>query len=385
LTDDLIWDERALMPDYVPMETPGRQEELQRIHHTFSAIFIDPTLAPVAMVVGPVGCGKTMTVKKASQTLCEEARLSGVYMASTYVNCRIDRSPASILNRVTHSLSLQFPRRGFEIQETLDFIHQNLVSSRSKLLLILDEVDSLSHPGDENLLYALLRMGEVWGSSPVALLLAAKDVSFIWGLDESVRSSLRRQTIRLEPYTAQQLVKILEARAKEALAKDALNPDACELIAEMAGQYGDARYAIELLYRSAVVARERGAVRIYAPDVLEARNSLPPQVGLQELEYLTLHERIILIATAKLLQSSSKAFVSTGELEAEYRSICAASKVKPHGHTTVWITINEMKSKGLLLTSQSGRGRRGRTTMVGLNVPPREVMRRAALLAKPGT
>jgi cell division control protein 6 len=114
---------------------------------------------------------------------------------------------------------------------------------------------------------------------------------------------------------------------------------------------------------------------VRAADVQEARNSLPPQVSLEELSYLNRHERIILLAAARLLKPADRAFVSTGELESEYGSICSSMDLRPRRHTMVWMSIQNLKARGFFVASQSGKGRRGRTTLIGLNMSPLEVIR----------
>jgi len=102
---------------------------------------------------------------------------------------------------------------------------------------------------------------------------------------------------------------------------------------------------------------------------------------LEELRYLSAHEKMILLALANLLYRSTKGFVSMGELESEYRDISSKSSIQPYAHTMLWNTVQEMKAKGLLITSQSGRGFRGRSTLIGLSYQPSEVIGRLELLA----
>jgi cell division control protein 6 len=368
-------EEYKLLPDYLPSRIPHREEDLERLFKVFSPM-LSPTPTPAtSFMVGAVGSGKTMLARKIGEKLEDEGRRNGVIVKAVTVNCRIDRGPSSVLNRVVQSLGLSFPKRGYEVQETLRFIMDELRQLRACLLLVLDEVDSLVASNGSSLLYSLARINETVNPPPLSLLLVTKDLKFFWEVDASTRSSLQKVVIRLAPYTEGQLYNIILSRAEEALRPGALGADTARLIAGSGGDSGDARYAIELLYRAAKIADYSGADRIRPVDVQEARNSLPPQVSLEELSYLTKHERAILLAAAQILSPTERAFVSTGELEAEYRSLCASLNLKPYKHTMVWMVVQNLKARGFFVTSQSGKGRRGRTTLIGLNMPPHDVIR----------
>ncbi len=374
----IIKNEFCFMPEYVPSQNPCREEELTKLQNIFSSLLRNPEVSPVCILTGPVGSGKTMLSKKLGTYLQEMSKMYGLQLHHVYVNCMFDRTPQLALGRIVKSLSLDFPTRGYELQEILEYIQNYLTSAKVKLFLVLDEVSSLIAEDNENIVYSLLRTGEIWGNSPIALLLIAKDLAFMWNIDESVRSSLQKVSISLSPYTDEQLYKIVMSRAEEGLEENSLDDEAAKLIASLAGDYGDARYAIELLYRSALAALERGTEVIGVDEVHKARKNLPPHVSSEELSYLSEHERIILIAAALLLKGS-RAFITTGELEAEYRNLCLEYNIQPYAHTMLWESLQKMKGKGFIVTSQSGKGYRGKTTLIGLAFHPQEILERTAI------
>jgi len=61
--------------------------------------------------------------------------------------------------------------------------------------------------------------------------------------------------------------------------------------------------------------------------------------------------------------------VSMGKLEQEYAGICSEIGEEPRRHTQVYEYVRRMKLMGIINTKQSGKGTRGRTTLVSLNVP----------------
>jgi Cdc6-like AAA superfamily ATPase len=61
----------------------------------------------------------------------------------------------------------------------------------------------------------------------------------------------------LSKYSAKQLADIMNQRVGEAFRPGAVDPEAMELIADVASRWGDARLALELLWRAGMVA-DRG-------------------------------------------------------------------------------------------------------------------------------
>jgi cell division control protein 6 len=368
-------DEYKLLPDYLPGRTPHREAELEHLQRLYSSVLSSVPTPATSFLLGPVGTGKTMLARKLCAKLEDEGRRNGLIVKAVTVNCRIDKGPSSVLNRIVESLGLTFPKRGYEVQETLRFLMDELQQMKARLILVLDEVDSLVSSSGSTLLYTLARINETVAAPVLSLLMISKDLRFFWEVDASTRSSLQKAVVKLSPYTADQLLSIVVSRSEEALTPGVLDEDTARLIAGVAGDTGDARYGLELLYRAAKLADYNGSERVRAADVQEARNSLPPQVSLEELGYLTRHERIILLAAARLLKPADRAFVSTGELESEYGALCTSMEIKPRRHTMVWMSVQNLKARGFFVASQSGKGRRGRTTLIGLNMSPLEVIR----------
>ena len=105
------------------------------------------------------------------------------------------------------------------------------------------------------------------------------------------------------------------------------------------------------------------------PDhVRRAKASLPPQLKKEELTYLGRHQRLILIAISNLLKRSESAYVTIGEVEKSYDALCEGMGLVANHHTQLWNDVNELSRKGIIETQISGKGVRGRTTMIGLSM-----------------
>ena len=75
----------------------------------------------------------------------------------------------------------------------------------------------------------------------------------------------------------------------------------------------------------------------------------------------------MLMAISTMLKKSDSAFVTIGEVEKSYNALCESMGIAPNHHTQVWNDINELARKGIIETQLSGKGFRGRTTMIGLS------------------
>ncbi len=167
-----------------------------------------------------------------------------------HVNCRIDRSLQAIFTKGLHFLGHGYPSRGFSFEELLQSFFEALTGDRIHLVIAFDEVDSLV-ASDAASLYTITRLREVSQDSQVlSSLLISKTLDYLKMVDLSTLSSLQWNSISLDPYSIQQLYDILASRSQVAFNEGCIDDDSLELAAEIASVYGDARYALDLLYRA---------------------------------------------------------------------------------------------------------------------------------------
>ena len=81
------------------------------------------------------------------------------------------------------------------------------------------------------------------------------------------------------------------------------------------------------------------------------------------------------MAISALLKKGDSTSVTIGEVEKSYSALCEDMNVAAYHHNQVWSDINELSRKGIIETQLSGKGMRGRTTMIGLSlVSAKELM-----------
>lgn len=319
--------------------------------------------------------GKTMIAKKLLfESLPKKAALYGNLVKAVHVNCRIDRTLQAIMVKALKSLGQSYPTRGYSFEELLTALVEELRSNRMHLVIAFDEVDSLVL-SDPSSLYTITRLRELApGSQVLSSLLISKTTDYLKKVDLSTLSSLQWNEIQLDSYPSEQLADILASRA-EAFSDGALDDDAIQLAADIAGTYGDARYALDLVWRAGKLADDSESPRVLPEHIRAAKASLPPQLRKEELAYLTTHQKVLLMAISTLLKKGDSTYVTIGEVEKSYSTLCEGRGITAYRHTQVWSDVNELARKGIIETQLSGKGMRGRTTMIGLSlVSAKELM-----------
>ena len=361
-------DDSILLPEYLPHQIPHRDSQLRMLELYFQSVVQNASKASQnVMLSGPIGSGKTMLAKKLGESLQKNGALYGNLVKMLHVNCRIERTLQAVMVKALKSLGQSYPSRGYSFEELLSALVEDLKSNRMHLVVAFDEVDSLI-TSDPSALYTITRLRETTpGRQVFSSLLISKTTDYLKAVDLSTLSSVQWNEVKLEPYISGQLMDIITSRG-EAFNDGRLDESTMQLAADIASQYGDARYALDLVYRAGKLADAAESPRVLPEHVRSAKASLPPQFNKEELSYLTKHQKLILMAVSALLKKGDSNYVTIGEVEKSYSALCESMGIGPNHHTQVWNDVNEISRKGIIATQLSGRGMRGRTTLIGLSL-----------------
>jgi len=360
-------DENILLPEYLPHQIPHREAQLKKLELYFQSVVQNASKASQNVIItGPVGSGKSMLAKLLRESLPKKAMLYGNLIKVLHVNCRIDRTLQAIMAKALKELGQSYPSRGYSFEELLSVLVEELRSNRMHLVVAFDEVDSLIL-SDPSALYTITRLRELPGSQVLSSILISKTTDYLKAVDLSTLSSLPWNEVQLDYYPSEQLADIIASRS-EAFADGCLDDEGIQFAAGIAGQYGDARYALDLIYRAGKLADASESARVLPEHIRSAKASLPPQFRKEELSYLTRHQRLLLMAVSTLLKKGDSTYVTIGEVEKSYTALCESLGLGANHHTQVWSDVNELSRKGILETQLSGKGMRGRTTLIGLSL-----------------
>jgi cell division control protein 6 len=372
-------DEAKLSIDYVPPILPHREEHLRKLTQFFRGVIEAPgRVSQKVLIVGDTGSGKTSVTKLFGKLLTEIAQSHGFNLVYVHVNARRERTEYMILNKILSALQPGIPLRGLSTQELLSIILEFIESHNLYLLITLDELGVFLKRRGEELLYLLSRTvdDQLNAQQRVSLIGISRSPLFGYILDPSTWSTLQKNLIQFNRYNSLQLRDILNYRVKEAVLDGAVPASTIDLITDIAGTSGDARYALALLYNAGKAADEKGVLRILPEFVRSAKAFITPEIRREVLLDLALHQKLLLLAVCRLLKPSEDAYVNTGELEARYRLVCEENSQMPRAHTQVWTYIQDLVGLGILSSKLSGVGQRGKTTLIGLPDIPAAVLER---------
>lgn len=359
--------------DYVPEKLLHREEQWRKLWVMFEPVS-QGGYSQNVLLVGSIGTGKTVTSKRFCTELSLNARKSGHNIEWTIVNCRQRNSEASTLLKMINYFDPNFPDRGFSSQELRKVLRKHIEKRGGHCIFVLDEVDALFRSGASDLVYFLSRLPEESDSlkNKVSLILISQRHVFDM-LDMSALSTLKRtNVIEFGKYTKEQLFDIISARAELALVSGSYDDETTDLIADIASEWGDARFAIEMLEKSGMLANERMGDRIMTEDVRAAKAATYAFVTEERVEGVNEDQMLILLATARLLRN--KAYTETSEVEKNYRIACEEHNTKPRAHTQFYSHVKELAGLGLLDIRSKKGSVAGMTNMITMLDIPADVM-----------
>jgi len=364
-------DESKLDINYVPSRLPHREQQLNLLNQFFHFATENPgKMTQRVLITGKIGTGKTVLAQLFGQTITKIAQQKGINLHYVHVNCRECKgSFFMILQRVILQFSPNFPRRGYSAQELLQALMQVLDEQKAYVILTMDELDSLIRAEGTDALYSLTRVHEdhTTTTQRLSLLGIIRDTVLLNTLDSSTRSTLQHNLIQLDEYSKTQLLDILNDRVASAFSDDTVSSQTLSLIAEDATlEGGDARYAIELLWRAGKYADADNYREVLPEHVRRASESVYPVVRKDAVSGLSLHEKLFLLGVARRFKQSGAAYLSMGEAENAYAVVCEEYGEEKRGHTQLWKYVQGLSAIDVIKTEPSSVGLRGKTTLISL-------------------
>lgn len=354
-----VFADRATLDfNYVPPQLPHRDAEMRTLAALFRVV-ADQSMSQSAFVTGSVGTGKTALTKKFCGEFAEASRRRQQNVETVHVNCRRNASEGLVLHALLRHFDPKYPERGFSTNEMLRDLRRHIERRACHVIVVLDEADALISKEGSDLVYALTRFDDERAipKATLSTILVSMRDDLPLMLDEASRSSLRRtNVVRMSKYTAAQLLDIVSQRSQLAFQRGVVDSEVLELIAEIAGEDGDARYAIELLDHAGRLADEERAERVEAEHVRAAKANTRSFASESKLQLLGKHQLFTLKAIArKLARSRAKTFLTTGEAEDVYKLVAEEHKETPRGHTQFWKYLKELETAGWIRVKDSER------------------------------
>lgn len=369
----LIKNRRTLTIDYVPEKLPFRDEETKAIAQTLSVVLKGARPSNL-LLFGKPGTGKTAVIKNVVQRLHKKAKDLGIEVTVPFVNAKTANTGYKVLYEIAESMGinneeekkLQVHFTGLSMGEATDRI-LDFIQKKKKLhvVLIIDEVDSLVDRTGDDILYNFTRANErISEGGFISLIGISNSLTFKDKLDPRVRSSLSEEEMVFNPYTVEQLQKILVDRAKLAFNDDAISGAAINLCAAMAGkENGDARKAIDLLRVAAEIAERERSTRVEEKHIRLAQEKIEKDTNHEVLKNSTTHTKIVILAIMKSKNGS------TGEVYDIYSVLCKDAEHEPLTQRRITQIISELDQLGLITSNVVSQGRYGRSQRIKITIP----------------
>ncbi len=358
--------------DWSPPRLVGRDNELREIASMYIGME-NHNVSSRAVIIGPVGSGKTVLAKMFSGDLTK--LLEGKRAIKTvHINCRNYSKTSQVLHQIAISLDPGHPERGFSAGEIIQTIRRYLQSYGIHLILILDEVDVLIRKDSSDLIYRFLRIDEGKNEKGfLSLILVSQEQNLMNRFEDAIISRLgMTNVLKLNPYSEGQLIEIAEQRAILACRSGSVGVDVLAKIGRYSSISGDARMCIELLEggirRAEIIGRDEVFIEDIEPSQFRKSSVEPSQI-----DDISEHQKLILLGICRRLKKSD--MISSGDAKKLYLLVCEEYVLKPKGHTTFWKHLKYLELEGLIETktanSSSGRGRTQHITMT--NSSPAEL------------
>lgn len=372
-------DEAPLSLEYMPIKLPHREEQMRFLTQLFRFSLENPfSVSQRVLITGDVGTGKTVLTQRFGTDLVRAAKSRKINLQYVHVNCREAKgSLFMIIKRVLTQFEPEFPKRGFAPEELLHTLMDMLDDKNIHLILALDELEHLIRIEGQTPIYNLTRIQEERVGKPIRLSLICilRELEYLQQLDRSTIDTLQRNIVKLDKYSSRELIDILKDRVNLAFKENIIADEPLQLVADIGGQSGDARYSIELLWRAGKYADAESAKRVSADHIRKAAGSVYPMLRGEYIAALSSHEKYMLLALARVLEESQEAYATIGAVEREYKAVCEEYNDKPRKHTQIWKYARSLGAIGVIAASISGEGVRGKTTLLGLQNIPASTMR----------
>ena len=351
----------VLRSAFLPDRLPHREAHIERLTGVLAEAI--RTGSPVNIVLfGPLGSGKTATVKHVNRDLETRAHV-------VYINSEIFDTPYRVVAYLARKFNKHVPMIGWPAEMLYVEVKNAIDAEERHVIVIVDEFEMLVRNGDETFAY-LMRLNSELKQAQVSFVCLADDLSFSKFQNSKARSAASWKGLRFLPYSTEELKDILYDRAQQAFVEAALEESVIPLCAALANSgLGDAGFALELLLAAGEIAEQSGAKSVKADHVRYASEHIAQRREAERITALPVQQKLVLSAVLFMgLERRSRQF-SSGEVYTRYCELCAQMDLNALTQRRFSDFIAELDELELLTSEVVSRGRYGRSKVISLRIP----------------
>ena len=349
-----------------------REKQLSRIISHLTPV-LDGAHPPSALVYGPTGSGKTVSLIHVLSTFKKVAKLHNINFDYRYIDLTSPKTYFGALNEL--AIALDGSNRKYRKGIPIEFMQGKIVAAMAGfdgfLTLLIDEADNIC-PNPDALLTYLGKTLPRKVSCRIILILLTNRLDWEKTLDPRILSFLKKTDIIFEPYHAMDLLEILKLRSQKALREDKVDPAALKKMAALASrETGDARKAVELLTKAVRVAEETSG-HLGEKEVDIAEHLLEVDKTTELINALATQQRLALQACYSALKKGTRKATS-GEAYEVYAGICKEQEYRPLTQRRFCDMISFLDLYGLINARVVSMGRYGKTREIMSSLPEKVV------------
>ena len=367
----LIKNRGILQTTYVPEQLLHRDSQIQDIVDIIAPSLNGDQPSNI-LIIGKTGTGKTAVVNYIGKELMktEEGNDRCYYI---YVNCEVIDTPYSILYNISNHIikdpNNKIPFTGWSLEKMFNEIVKYIDAENKIFIIVLDEIDNSFKKNGDTIFYFLTTINTMLEHSRVSIIGITNNSKFTEEyLISKVKSRLGEEKIIFPPYSVEQLIDILNDRAKIAFYPDVLEPSVINYCAAISAQdSGDARKALDLLRISADIAERNGDSKIIPAHVDYARQKIELDAVAEIIKTLTDQSKVVLRSIIDNPKNEN-GYVNTGDVYVTYMNLASQLYLPVLTQRRVADLISELDMLGIINARVKSFGRKGRTKEINVNI-----------------
>jgi len=344
-----------------------RDAEIQDLSSHFAPMFRGGHPVHLSLY-GKTGTGKTVTMLyylNMLQAICRKKKIDMMYI-------HLDLSTPKPCFRVLNDLACYLDaskryKKGISLDELMGKIEEKMESYRGYFIIFVDEIDHVRRDLDSFLKFLVKRLPQTVALKLV-LVFSSNRLNWLENIDPRIKSFLKINEVFFKPYNAIDLQQILSLRIRKALNQQMIEEGVLEKIAAVSSRtHGDARKAVELLSKSALIAEKEGT-KVTVELVDRALDDIEKDKYVAMIKSSPKQLQAVLYAIIALTARVTKP-VYTGDAYAGYQLFCSKINLRALTQRAFSDLVSELDMYGFIQARVFSHGRYGRTKEITINLP----------------